>query len=281
MINMYADLRGITNVMGSYNALIEDFSNNRNLATLSGLAAEAANQSFNEYMDAMSEGNPNKFGHMYDWGELGEASGRLWRAILGEAGQVSILTFDFIQSVNEVPVGSDASGAEDDTRTGGHVFREKAEVVEQGKRVHIRPLNPGGWLAIPTGEQSPKGKRPNVSKGGGMWFTQGAVVPPVNMEAVGAFTEAWTIHFETVAVKVVDEIVTKRVERYFNDYEDIVREFPRHTPPAPSAIRRSHADVLDTMGEKIGRRKNGQFMNAAEKEQQLIRAERFRETTIT
>lgn len=280
MIHMYADLRGITNVMGTWNALVEDFSNDANLATLSSLSAELANQAFNEYMDAAAESNPNKFGHMYDWGELGEAHGRLWRAILGNARDTTILTFDFLPSQNEVPVGPEASGASDDTRTGGHVFREKAEVTEQGKRVHIAPLTPGGWLAIPTAENAGPGRK-NRSKGGGMWFTQGSVVPPVNMEAVGAFTEAWLVHFETVAVKIVDEAVADVVEHYFDSYDSVINELPKYTPPMAKTIRYSHAEILDKMGEKLGHRKNGQFMNRMEKAEQLVRAERYRETMIT
>lgn len=267
MIFIEADMRPLTNVLGTWNETVEAFSNRRNLETMTLLAAETATQGFNEYMDSVAVEKEQELGHMYDWGELGRESGRLWRVLLGGTQTNKIVTFDYKQSVNEVPVGVNS----EDTRKGGHVFRWKAPVIENGIRVRIEPVN-GQWLAIPTAENS-SNMTNNVSKGGTMWFTKRAISPPINRIAQGAFTQAWLIHFSTVAVRIVEETVVREAEQFFNTYETIYKQIPKaKTSRKP---KRPMTHLENKLGHYLGRKKNGTFMTKMELAEQALRIQRI------
>jgi len=266
MIHLEADMRGVANVMGIFTSIIEDFSKTKNLETLTGLGAEFAIQSFNELIDQMAPAREAELSHMYDWGELGQESGRLWNVIVGGTATNKIVTWDYQQSKNEVPVGT----ADGDTRKGGHIFRWKAQIVENGTRVKIEPVN-GEWLAIPTAE-APSGAG-RKSKNGTMWFTKGTVSPPINRVAQGSFTQAWLTHFGSAAIRIVEETVAKEVDQHLESFNVTIAQLPK--PKVSLRPTKSLAQIAADVGEKIGRRKNGTFMKKQETIEQALRLQRI------
>lgn len=88
------------------------------------------------HMSARSVSEPKKFAHMYEWGQLGDPSGRLWRHHLRGAGAMRMLTYSFKASRKTVPVSPRLSSVGVQQR---HVFVWKAAVIEKGQPVTISP----------------------------------------------------------------------------------------------------------------------------------------------
>lgn len=84
---------------------------------------------------ALSE--PAKFGHMYEWGMVGDPNGRLWKHILRGSGANRQLSFTFKASVKTVPV---APRLADLGVKRNHIFTMKASVMELGLPVSISPV---------------------------------------------------------------------------------------------------------------------------------------------
>lgn len=91
---------------------------------------------FVSHMTREAISSPLKFGHMYEWGMVGDPSQRLWRHILRGRGASRQLTFDFKASKKAVPVDPylAAVGVKKN-----HIFTWKAPVIELGKPVSISP----------------------------------------------------------------------------------------------------------------------------------------------
>lgn len=270
MINIEADLRPITAVAESNQAIAKAFESGKVLNTLTGLAAEVASSSFNEMMDAAAPGAEQRLGHMYDWGQVGEDAGRLWRMIILGAGKNQVLTFDYKRSENEVPAGQDETGIAGDTRRGGHVFNWKAPIIENGTRVRIEPIN-GNYLAIPVGEGNGK----NTNSAGTMWFTKKRISPPINRIAQGAFTQKWVEYFGTVAVVVVEETVGKEAENFFDNIpREVYRTIPK--PKVNPKPVRSRAKT-NNAGKTYYKNALGKFVSKAEGIRLGLQARRFGE----
>lgn len=91
---------------------------------------------FVSHMSREAITSPLKFGHMYEWGMIGDPSQRLWRHILRGRGASRQLTFDFKASQKAVPV--DPALAAVGVKK-NHIFTWKAPVIELGKPVSISP----------------------------------------------------------------------------------------------------------------------------------------------
>jgi hypothetical protein len=79
--------------------------------------------------------------HLYEWGAAGDGSARLFRLISRNAGTGTFeISYEFLPSKSPVP-------------NSGHIFTEKARVMEEGKQITITPKD-GGMLAFEVdGEQ--------------------------------------------------------------------------------------------------------------------------------
>lgn len=88
------------------------------------------------HMSREAIANPLKFGHMYEWGGIGDPNARLWKHILRGRGAQRQLTFDFKASVKKVPV---SSKLRDVGVQQNHIFTWKAPVLELGLPVSISP----------------------------------------------------------------------------------------------------------------------------------------------
>lgn len=91
---------------------------------------------FVKHMSQVSVDNQNKFGHMYEWGMVGNPAGRLWKHVLRGRGASRQLSFDFKASQKTVPVAPEL--AEIGVKN-IHIFQWKAPVMELGRPVSISP----------------------------------------------------------------------------------------------------------------------------------------------
>ena len=232
MINIEADLRPVVDTVTAAGYFMRDFDSNDNMDALTGLMAETSAVSFNNFIDSAAVANPERLGHMYEYGQLGEAHGRLWSMIIAGTPKQKVLSYNFKESQEEVPAGEDETGIAGDTRTGGHVFKWKAAVVENGIQVHIDPIN-GRFLAIPAQEAGRRGQ----NKGGTMYFTSNTVSPKPNQIAKGAFTESWIMHFATTANVVMERTIVDYTEEWLDTQlpRMINRIEPAKVNPVPRA----------------------------------------------
>lgn len=79
--------------------------------------------------DARARANPTRFHHLYEWGSVGDGDRRLFKLISRNIGTEAFeVSYDYVESTVPVP-------------NSGHVFSQKAKVMEEGNPVTIAPVN--------------------------------------------------------------------------------------------------------------------------------------------
>lgn len=116
---------------------------------------------------------PKKYHHVYDWGQVGKESGRLFRLVHTKRGTSSSVYYTFNNSRRVVPVSSNLKTP---GKTGKYVrkskiFKRKAEVMESGSPVGFTTSKtivfsgPEGLVFVPPGKsiyiKSPGGEETN------------------------------------------------------------------------------------------------------------------------
>lgn len=146
------------------------------------------------HMSRETLGKPLKFGHMYEWGMLGDPNGRLWKHELRGRGAMRQLTFTFKASQKAVPVAPalSAIGVKKN-----HIFHMKASVMELGLPVRISEK-----LAKALVFEAKEVKRGAKTSGtgyetGGIVFHRGVIEIPRagSAEAWGSFTTEFNTWF--------------------------------------------------------------------------------------
>jgi hypothetical protein len=236
-----ADLSPISEFMEFCEGLAEFFEDIRTRNAITSRATQSAKNAFNLYVDRYASGHEEELGHMYEWGEVGRAEGRLWHVLIKPPNRgTTVVTYDFLRSKVEVPVGPEVSGVADDTRTGGHIFYEKAEITEKGIMVTISPVN-GDYLAIPNPEQ------------GEMFFTRNTVYQRPSAKMVGAFERLWVEQFTILAHATVAEDVVQSANKFLN----------REAEMLPGTLSKSRA----AQGTRVKPKKNTKAIAKAHGEQ--------------
>lgn len=109
---------------------------------------------FINYMTVIAGAEPSRFHHVYEWGQVGDPSARLWQDVLVGGGNSRVATFTWRASKQTVPV-------RDDFKAAGvkqiHVFVWKAPVMEYSTGLTITPKR-GNVLAYFTGPTNPDNK---------------------------------------------------------------------------------------------------------------------------
>lgn len=79
--------------------------------------------------DARARANPTRFHHLYEWGRTGEGDARLFKLISRNIGTEAFeISYDFVESKVPVP-------------NSGHIFAQKAAIMESGTQVTISPTD--------------------------------------------------------------------------------------------------------------------------------------------
>jgi len=139
---------------------------------------------FGAYMDAKSLSNPAELQHVYEWRGLGKD--RLFRLRKSYSEDGFRLSFSFLGSRRVAPIAPvlKIPGPTGKVVTKSSVFQRKAEVIESGMPVTIRPKN-GKFLAIPGESISLNGR--------GIVFSKGPIVVrnPGGSESTLGFTKSF------------------------------------------------------------------------------------------
>jgi hypothetical protein len=145
-------------------------------------AHAALARDFVEYMSSLAPTQSSRFHHVYEWGEIGVPSARLWRDVLKGHGAERMATFEWKASKKTVPVREDF--AEKGVRQ-VHVFTWKAPVMEFDTNITITPKR-GKWLAFFSGPTTPPEKY-----GMGVTNTSLTVENPGGAAVKGSFTREY------------------------------------------------------------------------------------------
>jgi hypothetical protein len=145
-----SDLRLPLRILDAHNKVIEEAASKKTADRFSRNVFAALREGFYGRTDARARANPERLHHVYEWGQTGSASGRLFRVISSGLGSDSlVITYEYLQS--KVPTPS------------GHTFYDKARVMEEGVQVTINPTDSETLAFEVNGE---------------MVFTRGPVVIP-------------------------------------------------------------------------------------------------------
>lgn len=119
-------------------------------------------QDFGDYVDAKARLSPRSLHHVYEWNKTGNKESRLFTLNKISSSQVGfLLNYDLLDSKSFVKSSNSKNR---------HVFIKKAEVMELGKTVVIRPRNSERLVFEIDGETifMPKGASVTVTRPGGV-----------------------------------------------------------------------------------------------------------------
>jgi hypothetical protein len=122
---------------------------------------EQIDKDFGEYIDALARTRPKSLHHVYEWNKAGNKSSRLFKLNkLSENGLSFRVNYEFKPSRSLVP---------SETSRRRHMFINKAEVMERGIPLTIRPKNAERLVFEYNGETvfMPKGASVTVRRPGG------------------------------------------------------------------------------------------------------------------
>jgi len=115
-----------------YSKLAQESTSDTYLKTTSNRLRSELSEAFGMYVDAKARSRPKSFHHVYEWGMVGQPSGRLFQVTGQNHGSASF-TLGYKLLPSSVPVSALPGG--------DHVFRMKAEIMENQVTVVIRPVN--------------------------------------------------------------------------------------------------------------------------------------------
>lgn len=116
---------------------------------------------FGEYVDAKARIEPKSLHHVYEWKRVGDPQARLFKLAIREPVGLSFkIGYDFKISKTAVPSNFDGSR---------HVFRLKAQVMEEGKSLVIAPKKAERLVFEVRGSTvfMPKGESVTIRSAGG------------------------------------------------------------------------------------------------------------------
>jgi hypothetical protein len=126
-------VKAINNTM-AYIQGVADAPNDPTLNHEIGSAfASIAKRSLSSFIDQEARLSPASMHHVYEWGQLGKPTGRLWKIESTYKPGVIAINSDFRQSRTFVPLTPGTNRR--------HKFTFKAEVMEKGKPVTIKAKN--------------------------------------------------------------------------------------------------------------------------------------------
>jgi hypothetical protein len=131
-----------------------------------------AGKEFIRQTNLLASSNKKSFHHVYEWGKTGSDRSRLFKLVrAGVRGGRLIISTEFKNSTKPSPIHPmlKVPGKTGRTVTSNHIFKKKAEVMENGKPVYIQAKN-ANFLTIPTSKGIvfvPRGKVVVVRNPGG------------------------------------------------------------------------------------------------------------------
>jgi hypothetical protein len=191
MINIKAELDKFREVGVAVSTIEATLKSDRHVSSLIKAAHEVTAGEFVAHMSGAALRETGKYDHMYEWNQVGDPNGKLWRHILKGNGANRVAFFEFKASKKTVPV-------DPKLQTVGvrkiHVFVWKSMVLENGLPVKISPKLAKYLVFV-----SKKKTRSATSRGvgfekNGIIYYKGtiSIARAGNQRINGAFVGEWT-----------------------------------------------------------------------------------------
>ncbi len=148
------------------------------------VASTIAMAKFATQVDIAAAASPRRLHHVYEWGEVGIPTGRLWNMVWS-TGVNRTIGFNFRPSQKPVPHPEAAGHAQ-------HIFTWKAPVMEDGRSVTIEPGEKGFLAFMEDGE----------------WhYTKKSVTIQPGRDTQGQFTFLWNQYWSSQADSIIQQEV--------------------------------------------------------------------------
>ncbi len=224
------DMEEILEVLATGDALEKSLKDKKYQDSLIDAAFEKTDERFN--VEAAAMGSAGTISHMFEWGTLGinrgrsnmrpnplSASARLWHTFTEGSGFNRTLWYAYRPSLANVPKPTSRdTGMSSETiaKMKDHVFKWKAEVMEEGQQVTIKRKANTKFLLIPATESNRLWMRPNDVKRG-YTLSQGPItVRPGYNKFAGSFTKFFLTWWEIEGYAQLQENVDRMIA---SDYE--------------------------------------------------------------
>lgn len=191
-------------------------------------ASETLSAAFEEALDLAARAMPERFYHVYNWGEdygdrstVGLPQFRLWKLVTTGKGQNRAVGFTFLPETRPSPIEPELLEPGENERSVNsdvHIFMWKAPVMEYGIEVVIRPKLPGvKAMAF-------------VDDDGEIIFRKGEVrTIPGYRTTTGVFTSTFIAWWSQAAHQVFDTQVKPELERDVITNAELARVAKRAT----------------------------------------------------
>lgn len=253
---------------GFLKALSLEIKTDRHIGPVLKYTHAVMSDAFTEYMSVVGPAQASRFHHVYEWGQVGDPTAKLWNDVLIGGGASRTATFQWKASKQVVPV-------RDDFREAGvrqiHVFVWKAPVMEYGKNITIAPKR-GKFLAYFTGPTNPENKYK-------MQFTSKPiqVVNPGGPLTKGSFTREYVSWWGGDGAQSVFESSIRRT------LEEDLGKMPIEAATKPFRRAKNKTFTINAIGEAAAAEKAGaaaakKYLNA--RSAKYIEAARARERLI-
>lgn len=267
-VGFSVDVAEATALTGFLQELALKVGTTRHIGPVLKYTHKLMSQEFTDYMTVVAPSQPSRFHHVYEWGQIGDPTAKLWEDKLVGGGNGRIATFTWKASKQIVPVMPEA-------KAGGvkqiHVFVWKAPVMEYGKNITIAPKR-GEYLALFTGPT----REPEKYK---LRFHKGPVTvsDPGGKASTGSFTREYVAWWGGAGAQMAFENNVRRV------LEEDLGKMPIESTTKKFRKPKTRRFVMNTLGEaeaaeKAGRAAARKFLN--ERTNNYIAAARARERII-
>jgi hypothetical protein len=203
----------ITNVMSMINGTVEAPVSRAVVKEMSALVGDITRAALYNFVDSSARLNKKRLHHVYEWKKTGNRNHRLFYItdpIVGRAYRARTfinLNITFRESKTNVP------------KTGfpyerSHIFKHKAEKMEKGKPIKIKPKN-GEFLIFLNPDL--KGKRGRKGKNDFV-FSKGVTINyPGGKEAAGGFKETIASFYSVdIQSKLIKDPLIRGLERQWS-----------------------------------------------------------------
>lgn len=209
MINIKGELDKFREVGVAVSTIEATLKSDRHVSSLIKAAHEVTAGEFVSHMTTTSFTNDGKFDHMYEWGQVGDPNGKLWRHILKGNGANRVAFFEFKASKKTVPVDPKLQ------RVGVkkvHVFVWKAMVLENGLPVKISPKLAKYLVFISKKNTTNASSSGHGFENNGIVYYKGtiSIARAGNQRINGSFTSEWTQWWNSGSPnRAISETLTK------------------------------------------------------------------------
>lgn len=191
MINIKAELNKFREVGVAIATIEATLKSDRHVSSLIKAAHEVTAGEFVANMSTESISEPGKYDHMYEWGQVGDPNGKLWRHILRGNGANRSAFFEFKASKKIVPVDPKLQSVGVKKI---HIFVWKAMVLENGLPVKISPKLAKYLVFLSKdSKRRSSGSGRGFAKNGIIYYKGTISIARAGNDRInGAFTGEWT-----------------------------------------------------------------------------------------